>query len=170
MRAMFGILAACLVGMASPASAQLLQLNLTGTLQVSKTTLTCGAVSASGGCMGVATQTQTYEDEFMQLVLSRPLEQGDNPFSYGSLRGSEGLWSGIINNNNGVLTGRELTYLFERGGVRTQTIGSYLINANARTFAVTAVPEPATWALMLLGFLTVGTVLRRAPRRTLRPA
>ncbi len=33
-----------------------------------------------------------------------------------------------------------------------------------------AVPEPGTWAMMLLGFLGVGSVLRRRPRRALATA
>ena len=88
--------------------------------------------------------------------------------SFGALSGG-GMYSGIINNTGGVLTGRDLIYVYENPGVRRMTVGSSYINASAQTFAVLApVPEPGTWALMLLGFGAIGTALRRALRRTLQ--
>jgi len=35
---------------------------------------------------------------------------------------------------------------------------------------VSAVPEPASWVMMLLGFLAIGSVVRRRPRRLLQVA
>jgi hypothetical protein len=106
------------------------------------------------------------------VLLPFDLKEGDNAFTHGFLSGI-GYYSGIINNTGGVLIGRDLFFSYENPGVRSQTVGSMYINARATTFAVSAVapvPEPGTWALMLLGFGAVGTALRRAPRRTLQPA
>ena len=50
----------------------------------------------------------------------------------------------------------------------TRVLGD--LDAGAVVAAVTAVPEPGTWAMMLLGFLAVGAALRSAPRRALLPA
>jgi hypothetical protein len=59
-----------------------------------------------------------------------------------------------------------LFYSVESGDVSRGVIGSSFVNASARSFAVTAVPEPTTWALMLLGFLAVGSALRQVPKQT----
>lgn len=40
----------------------------------------------------------------------------------------------------------------------------------ASVASVSAVPEPATWALMLLGFASIGVGMRRVPRKVLRAA
>ena len=40
------------------------------------------------------------------------------------------------------------------------------ITGESSTFAPAAVPEPATWAMMLLGFLGLGSMLRAARQRT----
>lgn len=56
------------------------------------------------------------------------------------------------------------------GGFNTllSTDGAHSITSYDRAFRtwvdVAAVPEPATWALMLLGFGAVGAAIRRAPR------
>jgi hypothetical protein len=171
MRNLLGILAACLFGLAAPASAQMVQLSISGTLQGTKSTIVCGPASPPE-CLttyGGATTSQSYEQAFLQSLFVPVLLQGDNAFSFGFSFGG-GEWSGIIHNDNGVLTGRNLSFLLVDNGVRFGTVGSNTINAQARSFAITAVPEPATWALMLLGFLAIGSALRQAPRRALLPA
>jgi hypothetical protein len=42
--------------------------------------------------------------------------------------------------------------------------------APAEEEPVSAVPEPASWAMMLFGFLAIGTVVRRRPRKSLQIA
>ncbi|NJC05394.1 hypothetical protein GGQ97_001187 [Sphingomonas kaistensis] len=162
-------MAACLFGLASPASAALTQLTISGTVMGSQGTIMCGPGSPVTCLTNYPTgvRTESYATSFMQTLLPIDLQQGDNAFSYGALR-SGGLFTGIINNNNGVLTGRDLYYSFESNGVRFGTVGSNFITASATSFSVAAVspvPEPATWALMLVGFLAVGSALRQAPRR-----
>jgi hypothetical protein len=46
------------------------------------------------------------------------------------------------------------------GYVETPSQGSQIDNGSA-TFSVSAVPEPSTWAMMILGFLGVGFVAYR---------
>ena len=161
--------AACLMGLATSASAAVVQLNISGTAVGTQTTLVCGL----GPCSAPSpTLTQSYATTFSQSLLPFDLREGDNAFTYGSLSGI-GAYSGIINNSNGVLTGRDLYFSYENPGIRTQTVGSSYITARASTFAVSAiapVPEPGTWALMLIGFGAIGTAMRRAPRRTLQAA
>jgi hypothetical protein len=165
------IMAFCLLGFAAPANAQPLLLTLSGTLQGTQSTIMCGPGS-SPSCLstfGGGLAVESYEKAFDQSLFFPDLQQGDNAFSFGFAR-STGLWSGIVNNDNGQLTGRTLTFFYEDNGVRFGQIGSRFISASVPTFNVAAVPEPATWALMLLGFLAIGSALRRAPGRALLPA
>lgn len=174
MRKFVAVTAACLFGMASQASAALTQLSISGTVSGTQSTIACGIgspiscyTSNPGG-----TRDQAYSANFLQTILPLDLREGDNVFNYGALSGI-GYYSGTINFSNGVLTGRDLTYSYENPGVRTVTVGSSYVRATASTFsvaAITAVPEPGTWALMLLGFGVVGASLRRVPRRTLQAA
>ena len=90
------------------------------------------------------------------------LTEGDNPFSYGNTFGP-GLYSGTIVNHAGVLTGRNLQFVYADASCRTGAVGCRNIVATSATFDVieAAVPEPATWAMMLIGFGAMGVQLRR---------
>lgn len=46
----------------------------------------------------------------------------------------------------------------------------YVSLSSNKAFIQSALPEPSTWAMMLLGFGMIGTALRRRPRQVLRPA
>jgi hypothetical protein len=48
--------------------------------------------------------------------------------------------------------------------------GAYGVVADDRAFTLSAVPEPATWALMIAGFCGLGGALRLARQRRLAPA
>jgi hypothetical protein len=53
--------------------------------------------------------------------------------------------------------------------VRYQDVASkYGSSGTGSGTIVPPIPEPATWSLMLLGFAGMGTVMRRAKRRSLR--
>ncbi|GAA4001630.1 hypothetical protein GCM10022211_10750 [Sphingomonas humi] len=168
---MLGILAACLLGLAAPANAALVQLGISGAVDGTKQTIVCGP-SSPMSCITDnkgSLRTDGYQNSFDFLINPIDLKQGANSFEFGGLRNG-GVWTGTIFNDNGVLTGSNLLYRFETGNFPTQTIGAYSIRATATTFRVTAVPEPGTWALMLVGFLVVGSALRQQPRRASLPA
>ncbi len=62
-------------------------------------------------------------------------------------------------------------FTVEFGNLRGVTFGSTAIapikiTVN-RVASVAAVPEPATWAMMLMGFFGLGAVVRRQRRQTL---
>jgi hypothetical protein len=79
----------------------------------------------------------------------------------GDLDGSTGLFGSLTPVNGSNIAGR-VTYTF------SQAIGSveFYSNVNSKSFAFEfdrisgAVPEPATWAMMLLGFFGLGATLR----------
>ncbi|WP_426266660.1 PEPxxWA-CTERM sorting domain-containing protein [Sphingomonas sp. LHG3443-2] len=174
MRKFVAIMAAtCLFGLASPAgAATYYNLSISGFLTGSSNTLMCNSGSAPG-CLtaypsGFA--TSAYAAEFTRSLGPLELQEGENNFGYGNPR-SIGYFSGTIINQGGFLTGKNLSFYYEDSNLRFNVIGSSYISAQASQFNVVGgIPEPGTWALMLIGFGAVGTALRRAPRRTLQPA
>lgn len=56
-----------------------------------------------------------------------------------------------------------LTFLFGNGGVGSVAVDN--VTVDVRAVAAGAVPEPASWAMMLFGFGALGTVLRRNRRQ-----
>lgn len=81
----------------------------------------------------------------------------------GDLTGSTGLF-GSISPVNGANIARRITYTF------SQQVGSieFYSNTNPNAFAFEfdriagSVPEPATWAMMLVGFFGLGATLRQS--------
>jgi hypothetical protein len=80
----------------------------------------------------------------------------------GDLTGATGLF-GSISPVNGSNTAYRVTWSF--GGARVGTVEMYS-NVNASSFAYEfdrisgTVPEPATWAMMLMGFFGLGALVR----------
>jgi hypothetical protein len=87
--------------------------------------------------------------------------------------GSRGpVMTGVLTLNDGILTGTNFRYMGgpadrgEPGGAYYTLSAPTFSAAFVRSSDNTApVPEPATWALMLLGFGTIGWVMRQRSRR-----
>lgn len=103
---------------------------------------------------------------------------------------SLGTSSAAVNFTTAVLTGTSgsynLTSLFDNGTLEqwglsglTLDAGQYVLDIGGTnsdtgvlsgTITIAAVPEPGTWAMMLLGFAGIGFSMRRRPRRLLQAA
>lgn len=71
------------------------------------------------------------------------------------------IFGGAVNTNGNQTVGKRVSYDF---GPETVTKVEFLSTGNSFEFdslAGTAVPEPATWAMMIMGFGAMGAVLRR---------
>jgi hypothetical protein len=91
--------------------------------------------------------------------------------------GQTGTLNFVANGGNAPLFSFDLTGLFTADGQgalpgggltltnSTQIDGTTIAAGSAGTLAVAAVPEPGTWAMMILGFGAMGVAMRR--RRTL---
>jgi hypothetical protein len=88
----------------------------------------------------------------------------------GSLAGTTATSPIVFNSLFGALTSTGAYYNLTPGSAAT-TFDTGTPNYGAGTF-VASVPEPATWAMMLLGFIGLGAAMRytRATRRTLATA
>ena len=152
-----------LIAVSTPLKAQLLNLSINGTVTGAQTTVQCNFASAPG-CLATY-PGGTLSEQFLAVFnFSLPpanLGQGANPFTYGNPR-SSGLWSGTIVNTNGFLTGQDLSFIREDSSCMFGAVGCRVVLASATTFNVVGgIPEPGTWATMLLGFFLVGSVLRK---------
>lgn len=95
---------------------------------------------------------------------------GDDGFVW-TLNGSA-IWAGVVPANGSQSTGLRINYDFGDAVVRKaeffSTGNSFEFDSIAgRLAGGGAVPEPSTWAMMILGFGAIGAVLRR---RRLNPA
>ena len=145
----------------------------------------------SGGLIGQVAAGTTANDTFTFTVVGAPAlfsgqlsntslgpnGAGNLNFSNIVLDGMSGLFSLVTqpgaaetwacctpNGNGSVLLGlgqHTLTYTVAN---TSSVLGTYGGNFN---FAVAPVPEPATWAMMLLGFAGIGMVMRRGRKPAL---
>jgi hypothetical protein len=157
LNALLGLLA-LLAG--APAAATISPYTLTGTLSGSQTTIVCPLIGGPS-CI----ETNPFTQDFGVVVIL-DLGAGSNPFSFGSPYSGPGLFQGTIV-NNGALSGFDLTFGQSSCGPGTPGVGCINRSGSAATFTVQAgaVPEPATWAMLLLGFALVGLFLRTSSKR-----
>jgi hypothetical protein len=108
-------------------------------------------LKVSGGAGGSVTlapivpgASDTY---FLGNATANPGDEGTAFFSY-EIYGSSTVYSGKVKDVLGY--------------------GSFSVGNPGTTVAAAAVPEPATWAMMLLGFGMVGSAIRTRRRQTVR--
>jgi hypothetical protein len=155
--------ALALTFVAAPASATVYVVGINGSLTGNTLTTMC----APGACPS-PTQTSAFAADFSTMLGPKDLHEGDNFFTFGSLY-SGGLFSGFINNNGGVLSGHGLSFSMQTCSPGVPTVGCQLSTGSAPLFAVSGgVPEPASWALMLIGFGAIGSAMRRRRPTTAR--
>ena len=136
----------------------------------------CEPALSSSGCTSPTSVTGTttvsgetsfnfYSGLFDDIVIT---QEGDTFFDVQGYDRS--FFSGVINNSGGILTGRDLRVGFRASCAYTLQPGCVSSDILvASTFGVTGgVPEPGTWAMMLLGFGAIGWAMRRARVRTTR--
>ena len=154
-----------LLGVSTPLNAQLINLSINGTVTGTQSTVQCN-VASTPDCLAIYPGGTLSEQFLAAFNFSLPpanLGQGTNPFTYGNPR-SAGLWSGIIVNSNGYLTGQDLSFIREDSSCMFGAVGCRVVLASAATFNVVGgIPEPGTWATMLLGFFLIGAVMRHQP-------
>ena len=92
-----------------------------------------------------------------------------NSFTYDPSMGNllfDVIASGTPSDSNALAysnaSGDAMSNLFRSGGTGAFTTSS---NGLVTRFASTAVPEPSTWALLILGLFAMGTVMRQRNRR-----
>jgi hypothetical protein len=114
--------------------------------------------------LGGGTSNGTFTINFGADSFSGTFDGGSTPTSTAGI--SDTAWLYTILSGTGRFEGA--TGFLEAAGLAdartrpTHVAISFIGNINAP-----AVPEPASWALMLLGFGAIGAVLRRSPRRTM---
>ena len=88
---------------------------------------------------------------------------GDSNFNYGFIQSGNG---GPItfNSLNGALTADGSSYAYTAGGVGNIPDDG-TTRYGAGTFVATAVPEPATWAMLLIGLFGIGFLVRGQRRQ-----
>jgi hypothetical protein len=80
-----------------------------------------------------------------------------------TLQGSQ-IWDATSGDNGDQSWGRRVSYNFDGAVIKTIEFSSTGNSFEFDSLAGTAVPEPTTWALMIMGFGSVGAMVRR--RRT----
>jgi hypothetical protein len=158
--------ALALTFVAAPASATVYVVGINGSLTGNTLTTMC---TPGPGCLSPQ-QSSNYSGSFDKLLGPMNLVDGDNVFSFGSIY-SGGMFSGIISNNGGMLSGRELSFSMQSCSPGQPGVGCQVTFGSTPLFAVSGgVPEPASWALMLIGFGAIGSAMRRRRLTTARVA
>ena len=93
---------------------------------------------------------------------------GVNALSFGGV--SEGSYD-VFSQTFATMAGSSYSYsfLYSNNFSPSNSPSGFRVSVDGASVAG-AVPEPATWALMLLGFAVIGTVMRRRQKVTLRYA
>ncbi len=147
--------------------------------------LTCAGgsgncVDLSGSSPGLISQPIALAAGIYQLSFDYTGNQLDDfggPFPLAGFTATVGttsfVLSGIANNSNVFQTFTGLFTTTGPGPVSlsfTQNGGNNFRGSIIDNVSITAVPEPATWAMMILGFGIAGAALRRRPAVTVRYA
>lgn len=162
MRISTALLSLYALGAATPVSAAVLPYTLSGTITGTQTTVVCDLNPNEPACLVNSPFTQSFA-----FTLSLDLIPGLNPFETGSPYSGFGAFAGTILNENGSLSGLDMSFGQSSCGPGVPGIGCFTRVGSAPTFIVQPgvdVPEPATWLLMLLGFGVLGTTMRPARR------
>lgn len=166
MRTAIIVSALTLSAISSPASATYTVTGIYGDSVRTTVTLACNSASPIGcqGNTGYGTNSVTYQSYFSAGPYLTIANEGDTFFSGLELQ-YHSFFSFTINNMNGILTGRDLSInYYSNQCAYGGAIGCILTDgATATAFNVTGgVPEPSTWAMMLLGFGAIGYSMRRS--------
>lgn len=164
-------LAAALLTFAVPASAQVSPaISINGTLTITRTTILCTSSSAldclfvNPGGQLVQTLTRPFNLGLTSFDIVSPLVEGDNFFAANN-NATRTNYVGFINNSAGFLTGRDLQFTSQSCSGAFQGVGCFFETGAAASFNVVGgVPEPTTWAMMLMGFAAIGFSMRRRRR------
>lgn len=139
----------------APASAaQFFNVTISGTLTGTQTFFDCIPIF---GCTPSNVTPFSGDFGFQTYML---LSEGPNPFDYGYYL-STGEYSGTIIDTAGVLSIDSLSYYYQSFSGDPHP-GSYIIQARGTSLNIAGgVPEPTTWAMLLIGFGGIAIALRR---------
>lgn len=149
--------------MPAEATVKVFDVTVSGTVTGVTTTIACNSGSPDT-CLATypgGNITTPFVQAFSNNFGPIGLEEGLNHLSFGFIYAA-GFYDLFVNRSGDFLTGTSVTYDYESAGVRFGQVGAFGTHASATSFAVAGgVPEPSTWAMMLLGFGAMGICLRR---------
>lgn len=124
---------------------------------------------------GVQGQTAGYNPPYAAdvntILASVSNLNGANSFSFGTtLTGLTVIGAHFGNNIDSDTNNVTAFWLFDlTGNNSTVNFANGQGSSNAQLFSSGAVPEPATWAMMLIGFAGIGAAMRRGRKATALP-